>query len=248
MLQSTKLFFLISIIWLVGCSDENPNVQHRSYSDFKAADQSGLDANILKTLITEIENGKYGEIHSLLIRKNDKLVIEEYFEGFKPDQIHNVYSVTKSISSALTGIAIDKGYIDNVNHNLLSFFPEYTAFDNWDPGKEDITLENVLTMSSGFEWDEWRYGYEDSRNINYQMSVSDDMMKFVLYQPMSTTPGEIFHYTSGGSTLLSGIINNTTGVSVEEFANQFLFTPLGITNWEWWKGADGKAISGWDYC
>lgn len=100
-------------------------------------------------------------------------------------------------------------------------------------------------MSSGFEWNEHNSSYENPENIAYQMSVSDDMIKFVLDLPLSHDPGEFYRYNSGGTTLLSGIIRNSTGQTTGEFANENLFEKIGIEEWKWWKGSDGLEITGW---
>lgn len=106
--------------------------------------------------------GLYGHIHSLVIIHNDALVLEEYFNGWERDMLHYSFSATKSITSALIGIAISQGYISGVDAKMLDFFPEYDSIDNYDEQKAAITLEHLLTMSAGFEWDEISTPYTDN--------------------------------------------------------------------------------------
>jgi parallel beta-helix repeat protein len=151
---------------------------------------------------------------------------------YGPQNPHPLYSVTKSFSSALIGIAIKEGFIDGVLHKVLDFFPNRT-FANMDSQKEAITLEHLLTMTSGLPWDEWTYQYGDPRNDATQMMLSSDPVQFVLDRPMVSIPGTTWVYNGGGSHLLSAIVNETTGTDTEAFAREHLFNPLGISNLFW---------------
>jgi CubicO group peptidase (beta-lactamase class C family) len=145
--------------------------------------------------------------------------------------LHYCWSATKSITSALIGIAIDQGKINSLNEQLLSFFPEYDDIANIDGRKESITFENVLTMSAGFDW--------DVETSTLKMIQSRDWIKYVLDLPMSDVPGTKYVYNNGGSHLLSGIITNQTGQSAEEFAEENLFSKIGVTKWEWKTDPNG---------
>ena len=199
----------------------------------------------LERVISDIQSGNYGEIHSLVVYQNDELVTENYFRGYTANDIHFQYSVTKSVTSTLIGIALEKGFISSLDTPLLDFFPEYPDIQNNTPWKQDITLQDVLSMRAGFEWDEWTYSYLDERNDANKLIRSDNMMKFMLDLPMSHAPGSHFTYNSGCTMLLSGIIENTTGQTVNAFAQEYLFGPLGITQWEWEQGNDDLYNTGW---
>jgi CubicO group peptidase (beta-lactamase class C family) len=198
-----------------------------------------LDKEKLDILVEDITEGEYGKIHSLIVIHYDNLVLEKYFMGWTRHMRHRLFSVTKSFSSALIGIAIEQGYIDGVNKNLLSFFPEYDDIENLDARKESITLENVLTMTPGFKWDDSplfdKCGDLNPESDTAKMSESSDWIKYVLDLPMRDDPSTEFLYNNGGSHLLSGILTNKTGQSAEEYASENLFSALGITNWEWEK-------------
>jgi len=202
-----------------------------------------LDEAILDELVNKIEDGDYGNIHSLIIIHNDSLALEEYFMEWNRHMLHDSASVTKSFTSAAIGIAIEAGYISGLEEKLLNFFPEYDDIENLDERKESITLENVLTMTAGFTWDEYSTPYFDSEgnpnpeNDVFKMAESDDWMKYMLNLPMSDDPGTRWNYNSGGSHLLSGIIQKRTNQTLEEFHKDNLFSALGITNWDWMGGA-----------
>lgn len=197
-------------------------------------------------IVSDIEDGVYGETHSLLVYHDGEILTENYFEPFDATQVHYQYSVTKSITSALIGIAIDQGLIQSVDQKLLDFFPEYDDIKHLDERKKAITLKDVLTMRTGLVWDEWTHPYGDERNDTYDLIASSDMVKHMLDLPMNAAPGTRFTYNSGATMLLSGIIENVSGRSTESFAEEFLFTPLGIRDWKWEQGFnDNLTNTGW---
>jgi CubicO group peptidase (beta-lactamase class C family) len=204
-----------------------------------------LDEEILAELVNQIEAGDFGNIHSLIIIHNDRLVLEEYFMGWTRHMRHRSFSVVKSFTSALIGIAVDQGWINDLDEKLLSFFPEYDDIEHLDERKESITLENVLTMSAGFPWEELSRLPTDPENDLYKLVISSDWIKYMLDLPMSDDPGTKFVYNSGGAILLSGILANKTGQSAEEFAEDNLFNTLGISNWEWEAGPNEITNASW---
>ncbi len=228
-------FFLVAVFFLISCEKQAPIISQNA---------GAIEAEIGK-IVEDINKGKYGETHSLIVYQNDKLISENYFEPFDANKPHYQYSVTKSFTSILIGIAIDKGYIQSVDQKLLDFFPEYTDVKNLDRRKKAITLKDLLAMRAGFKWDEWTYSYLDERNDANKLIRSSDMVKFMLDLPMADEPGSRFLYNSGATMLLSGIIQKVYGETAEEFAKEFLFKPLGINNWDWEQGAKGLSNSGW---
>ena len=255
---ATTLVILIVLPFISACISDIPIPDETPQDEYAIDNLTGrddcpyeLDEAILTELVNLIEKGEFGNIHSLIIIHNDSLILEEYFRGWTRHMRHPLYSVTKSITSALIGIAMDQGKVGGVDEKLLSFFPEYGDIANLDARKESITLENVLTMSTGFTWNEWGIPYEDTFGIpNFQndlnkIIMSRDWIKYVLDLSMGDDPGTKWNYNSGGSHLLSGIITNKTGQSAEEFAEENLFNALGITNWEWESGPNGISKGGW---
>ena len=220
-----------------------------------------LDAWIVSTLDAEslnpepiieatnrIQDQEYKNIHSLLIVRNGKLVYEEYFAGidgrkgfveFDKDKLHDLRSVSKSITSTLIGIAIDRGYIESIDVPIFQFFPEYA--EHLTDEKNRITLKHLLTMTAGFEWDQSgaHQSEPDSLNSEAQMENSSDFIEYVLSKEMSEEPGERFNYNSGCTILLAGVIKNVSGMHADQFADKYLFRPLGIKRLYWWRTANG---------
>ena len=232
--------------------EEHPQDSY-AIDNLKATDNGSyeLDEGRLEGIINRIEKGYYKNVHSLIIIHNNGLVLEKYFKGWSRHMHHPCFSMTKSITSALIGIAIENGFIKSVDENLLSFFPEYEGrIANLDDRKKAITLKHVLTMSAGFQWDETssyidKQGNPNLENDAMKMAQSDDWIKYMLDLPMSAEPGADFVYNSGCTILLSGILSKTTGMSAEQFASEQLFGPLGITSWEWMTAPDNITNTGW---
>ena len=144
--------------------------------------------------------------------------------------VHSLQSVTKSVTSVLIGIAIMRGEISGMDALLLSFFEDYDL-SGVDDRLRRAALEDLLTMRSGIEWHEDRPF--DSTNTTLQLEWSDDWIQFTLDQPTDADPGEKWVYNSGGSHLMSGIIKQATGKYVDEYAEEYLFGPLGISDYHW---------------
>jgi len=172
----------------------------------------------------------YPAIHSLLIIRNGKLLAEAYCrDKSEREQFHAIQSATKSITSLLIGIAIDKGLIESVNQTVYHFIPEY--FDN-DVRKREITLHHVLTMETGLDFD------NDTQTAELFYSEGSSL-KYVLHQNLIFSPGTDWYYGDGNPQLLSGIIQKVSGKTEEQFARENLFSPLGIHNYQWEKHGDG---------
>ncbi len=187
----------------------------------------GMNSALLNDMMTAIEENQI-LIESLLIVKNGYMVMEEYPSVFyEQDNRHIIHSCTKSFTSALVGIAIEEGYIDGVDEKLIDLLPNRT-YANYDERIDDITLEHLLMMTSGFEWDEWTEPYSSSLNSHYQYWYASDSVQFILDLPLAYDPGDVWVYSSGSSHLLSAIVTEATGVSLLEYATDKLFTPLGI--------------------
>jgi CubicO group peptidase (beta-lactamase class C family) len=191
-------------------------------------EEQGMKSAILNEMIVKIEENNI-LIDSLLIVKNGYLILEE-FPGsvYVQDDRHIIHSATKSFTSALVGIAIAEGYIDSVDEKLIDLLPNRT-YANYDERIDDITLEHLLTMTSGIDWDEWSEPYSSSLNSHYQYWFASDSVQYILDQPMAYSPGDVWVYSSGSSHLLSAIVTEATGVSLLEYAEDKLFTPLGIS-------------------
>jgi len=196
----------------------------------------GLDPSYFDQMQAYIEQNQL-DLHSLLVVRHGRLVFEQYGVGYDANKTHTQFSVTKSVVATLIGVAIDQGYIQNVDEPILKLLPNRTV-NNADPRKQFITLENVLTMTSGIDWQEG----DPAFNALY---VSPDWVQYMLELPMADEPGSRFLYCSGCSHLLTGILAETTGQNVTKFANDNLFQPLGIANYSWDTGSHQIPVGGW---
>jgi CubicO group peptidase (beta-lactamase class C family) len=184
-------------------------------------------------------------IDGVAIIRHGYLIWEDYPNPqYTATDTHRLYSVTKSFTSCLIGIAIDKGHIQNVNQTMISFFPDRTI-NNLDERKQKITVENLLMMRSGMRWDESTYPFTDPRNDIYHI-LHGDGLQWCLDLEVTGEPGVTWHYNTGASHILSGIVTATTGTSTLHFAEENLFKPLGITRYAWSEDGAGTTIGGFD--
>ena len=183
------------------------------------------------------------DIHSVMITKHGYVVYEEYLtSAYNENSKHPLHSETKSFTSTLVGIAIDKGYIDNVSQTVLQFFPEYTI-TNIDERRERITIEHLLTMRSGMCWNETGSSYLSPENdVSYVLF--GDGVDHCLNLDMEAEPGDLWHYNGGASHLLAAIVQTATNTSLLDFATEYLFKPLGIDNVYWSHDGGGFWYTG----
>ena len=176
-------------------------------------------------------------LHSLLIQHGGELVFEKYYNGARPTQAANMKSASKSVISALVGIAIEEGFIESVDSTLAEFFPEYLEGDQ-NNEKHSITVGNLLTMQSGLE---------TTSNRNYGRWVaSRDWIKFAIDQPLVTRPGTNMLYSTGSTHLLSAILTRATGMDTRQFAQKYLTGPMGYSISYWSRDPQGIYFGGND--
>jgi CubicO group peptidase (beta-lactamase class C family) len=176
-------------------------------------------------------------LHSLLVSWRGELVAERYFNGKRAGSLANIKSASKSIVSALVGIAIDRGLIKDVKQPLATFFPALLA-NNSDAPKRAITIEDLLTM---------RAGLETTSNRNYGAWVqSRNWVSHVLNQPLLMPPGTSMEYSTGNTHLLSAILTKATGKSTWQFAQETLAKPLDFTLPQWPRDPQGIYFGGND--
>ena len=194
----------------------------------------GLHSKSLLEMMAYIKKNKYN-IQSISIVRNGYLVLDAYMYPFKDGRNHEMHSATKSVMSALIGIAIDKGYIEDVNQTITELFPD-RKISNFDDLKKSISLKDLLMMASGLDC---RDATANKWAGTIAMKKSSDWTQYALNLPMVQTPGEYFHYCNGVSHLLSAIIHSSTGMKTIDFAQKYMFDPLGIKNIEWGESPEG---------
>jgi CubicO group peptidase (beta-lactamase class C family) len=161
----------------------------------------------------------------------------DFHPFFKDREVHSLQSVTKSIAATAIGIALGRKQIGTLDRPFLEFFKD-KDLSKVDARLRKSTLRDLLTMRSGIEWHEQDRPLDDT-NTTIQLERSKDWIQFTLDQPMDSDPGTKWAYNSGGSHLQAGIIRAATGLHIDMFAREFLFTPLGITDWYWKKSPTG---------
>jgi len=211
--------------------DENGNIKYTYQKPEQIDDgltaasiyEQNINSEALINLLEEIIMQKYGRLESLLVLKDNQLLLEEYFYGYDRTQTHNIYSCTKSITSLLLGLALDRHKEINTDASLFQFFPQYDSQKN--ENKAQITLKHVLTMTAGF------HDHEGPP----KKDIPGSPFLHILSKPLKSKPGEAFKYSNESSDLLGGVIYSLTGKQADEYAEENLFGPLGITNYYWEK-------------
>jgi CubicO group peptidase (beta-lactamase class C family) len=191
----------------------------------------------LDEIIIENNNGA-SQADSLIVYYRNQVIHERYFKQYMTNasKVH-IYSCTKSLISALIGIAINEGSIGGIDDRVLDYFPGL-QIDNWDERKETITIRHLISMTSGLGWDD---------NINWnQMSLTRDWVEYVFSRPMVADPGTVFQYNSGGFHVLSALLTEATGMTAEEYATEYLFSWIGVSDDDYWWSNDpqGNSIGG----
>jgi CubicO group peptidase (beta-lactamase class C family) len=207
------------------------------------ADLLGVDSAQLSALTRSIRSWPELGVHAVLIERNGKLIYEEYFDGFderwgqplgrismRADTRHDLRSVTKSIVSALVGIAVGEGSIPSLDQPLIKWFPEYAELDT--PERRRVTLTHVLSMTSGFKWNE-DVPYTDPRNDEIRMTRDKEPLRYALSAAFTHDPGAEFNYNGGLTQVMAAVLERATKTSIEDYARTKLFEPLGITDVEW---------------
>jgi CubicO group peptidase (beta-lactamase class C family) len=198
-------------------------------SGWKVSDEK-FNQEKIRTLNQKIAENRFREITGIVVIKNEKLLVEEYFNGYKRDSLNDTRSVGKSFSSALMGIAIKEGYIKNENLSLKNFY-DLKQFNNYSSKKDSVTIKSLLTMSSAFDGNDQD---EESPGNEENMYPTDNWVKFVLDLPMNENKiGKTWNYFTAGVVLTGDILDKSVPKGLENYAQNKLFHPLGITHYKW---------------
>lgn len=207
-----------------------------------------LSAQPFDGLSTAIEQGQFGNLKAVIISRHGEIIYENYFRGAVAGDLHQVQSVTKSIGSALIGIAHRQGKI-RLDQDLEFFFGDlYPMTQGAYSNKRFITVEQVLQQRHGIQWDEMHTDYRDPLNPVAQMIASDDWYRYVLTRGVDAAPGQQFTYSTGASILMSRMIRSATGMGPPAYARRELFDPLGFgpVHWEVYsEGGMGTGLTDW---
>jgi CubicO group peptidase (beta-lactamase class C family) len=205
-------------------------------------EEVGLDREPLVRLGERIQADSAINIHSVLVARGGKLVFEAYFSGSDedwgnqlgkvehgPDVRHDLRSVTKSITSALIGIAIDEGRVPGLQATAFELLPDYAR--HMAPDKKQLTLHHILSMTAGLDWFE-PWDYTNPGNDEIRLIESPDPVAFVIGRSFESRPGETFEYNGGLPTLLGYLLEQAYGRRGDEIIREKLFEPLGIESFD----------------
>ena len=198
-------------------------------------EEQGMDSARLAEMLDTIAKNETN-IDSVLVLRNGHSVLDAYVAPVDPDMLHHVASVSKSFTATLVGIATGQGFIPGVETPLLDLFPGYEPAEP-DPRRDAATLENLLTMSTG-----WNCHDSASSDGIEALWASPDWVQHMLDLPMIYDPGTHFEYCNGGSYLLGAAVEVAAGQSLADFAETYLFAPLGITDYQWNTAPDGRPL------
>jgi len=235
LLKNTRFIFLSALVLFTACRKDITGIEkHIFQNSWETADASGQGFNEKELQVAFNEADQLGFVDCLLIVKNGYIVAEEYYNGFNESRMHNVKSVSKSFLSALTGIALREGFLDNLDQKMIDFFPEYNGPD-LDPRKRDITLQHLLTMRMGLQ--------EESYNFS-QIFYTSNWIESIINWPLEYTPGSTFSYNTCQTHLLSAILTIASGMSTKALADKYLFEPMNISADRWDQDPSGYYFGG----
>ena len=238
MFRSIQLIVLLAFFSVIAGAQtpsSDPEMPSASATD------NGVSTEKLRSMETAIRGGDFKKIGSVLIARHGKVIYEAYFDGDEKS-LRDTRSATKSITNVLVGIAIEEKKLSGIDARVLQLLPEHASkLQNRDPRKDKITVEDFLTMSSPLECDDWN---DASRGNEERMYVVEDWAQFILDLPIrgrmhvgeqiDPPPyGRYFSYCTGGVFTLSEVLQKATGLRADRYAQEKLFTPLGITNVQW---------------
>ena len=207
--------------------------------------QVGLDPKLICSIGPSLEGLHGADPDGVVVIRHGTLVYEHYFTDemhYDADTVHPIHSVTKSVVGLLVGIAFDRDWLKRLDDPVFPYFPRDADLQSLQ--KDRITLQDLLTMTSGLEWPESTVPDADPSNIFWQMQRASDPYRFVLTQPLAATPGTVWNYNSGGVELLGDILAKVSHQKLEAFARQALFDPLGIKHFAWLP-SNGKPAASW---
>lgn len=200
----------------------------------------GMDPGLLEQARTyAFAEGR--NTQGVVVVHDGAIVAEWYAPGADTDTYAASWSVAKSFTSALVGIALDEGLIPSIDEPMTTWYPEWAGTP-----REAITLRHVLHMESGLAWDEDYDPNAVNESEIIRMGLAElDQLAYAASQPLEVEPGTRFSYSSGDSMLLSGVIEQATGMPAHEYAQEKLFDPIGIERAEWWRDGQGHTLT---YC
>jgi CubicO group peptidase (beta-lactamase class C family) len=232
--------FLLALSTLASCGPSTQDLQAIKYApiirddwEVSTPEEQGLDPMLVSRMYYSA--AKHETIYSLLVVKNGYLVAEDYFNSGYIDELGKRASVTKSYTSALVGIALDRGYLQSVGQKMLDFFPDIAGLIT-DPRKNEITIRNMLEMRAGYPW-------EEKHEAAWNALWSGEYLSQVGAIPLTADPGTRFQYSNLTAHWLGIIVARASGKDLMSLGKEFLFGPLAVTaGKDWNRDVDGYYI------
>ena len=234
----------ILIFGMVSCIQENPDPSNGDFEYSRPGAENMYEENLLQ-LDKDIKSSKFGDVHSLIILKEGKIIFEQYYNNHSRNELHALGAATMSVVSAIVGTIYMVKDSVNLHTKIIDLFPEYSQYFEDIPQKDKIEIAHLLSNTSGLWWDEWTAPFGSTDNDAYVMSISDNWIEQVLSTPMIREPGFEFNFNSGNAILMAPIIEKLTSENLEEYAAKQLFHPLNITEWYWEKIPGGYPNASW---
>lgn len=207
-----------------------------------------IDQKLLQTLMLEILQGTYHDIHSLLVIKDNRIVLEEYFarrgklygdfiHQLYQNKLHHLASISKPVTSLLTGCALEKGFINSIQDPIFNYFPEYPQLRS--SAKRSILLKHLLTMTSGLRWRQFGLPFQHPENDARIMYQAEDVLDYYFSRPLQSKPGKRFNYSNASATAMGALLEHAGQMNLDQLSESCLFEPLGIRDFKWDKYPDG---------
>ena len=204
----------------------------------------GIDPGPIADLVQAVFEGDLAYTHSVLVARHGRLAVEEYFYGFDRETLHDMRSASKTVASTLVGLAVQEGRISGSDAKALAYFPQYRRYDNWDSRKADISVQHLLTMSSGLDANDLDPRSAASEGRYQSQTARPDWIKLALDAPMMEDPGTQPLYGGANPMILGGVLANVADEPVEWFAHRTLFEPLGIESYKFFLDPTGIVYMG----
>ncbi len=204
----------------------------------------GLDVGVIREMVRAVVEEEMALTHSVLVARHGTLVVEEYFYGFDRDTWHDMRSASKTVTSTLIGLAVQEGSLEGSGATALQYFPKYRRYANWDERKAEITIRDLLTMSSGLDANDSDPNSVAAEGAYQSQMRQPDWIKLALDAPMIAEPGSQPLYGGANPLILGGIIAEVVEEPVEWFAHRTLLGPLGIEHYKFFMDPTGVVYMG----
>ncbi len=251
------------LILLLGCSFPEPLPSDQTYWPYDLPSDHSMDEAALLVLNDSINHvkpdgsRKYEQINSLIILKDENIVFENYFfdnnGNFPRRGLTDLGRSTLLVSGLALGVMFEQRLLDSLQTPVYLLLPEYENFFDDFPQKKEITLEHLLIHTSGLSWNEALLWFYSESNDIILMENEADWLQYVVSKPLEAPPGLRYGYNSGSGLIISEIVESVTGSTLEQYAAEHIFGPLGITDWTWesdpqgtTNGATGLSLSLFD--